>query len=104
MSCAQSVLIELLVRSGRLVSSHGLEREHDHALHANFCRPRLFDDCFCSCLRTGRRRCLKDHLRSIFAFENYDPQLIAAWFSGYYNAKRNNKIIDLETLEDNVSR
>ena len=31
------------------------------------------------------------------------PNLIAAWLSGYYNAKRNNKIIDLETLEDNVS-
>jgi HdeA/HdeB family len=32
------------------------------------------------------------------------PNLIAAWLSGYYNAKRNNKIIDLETLEYNVSR
>src|SRR5215813_6137614 len=32
------------------------------------------------------------------------PNLIAAWLSGYYNAKRNNKIIDLETLEDNVSK
>jgi HdeA/HdeB family len=32
------------------------------------------------------------------------PNLIAAWLSGYYNAKRNNKIIDLEALEDNVSK
>jgi acid stress chaperone HdeB len=32
------------------------------------------------------------------------PNLIAAWLSGYYNAKRNNKVIDLETLEDNVSK
>ena len=32
------------------------------------------------------------------------PNLLAAWMSGYYNAKRNNKIIDLETLEDNVSK
>ena len=32
------------------------------------------------------------------------PNLIAAWLSGYYNAKRNNTIIDLETLEDNVSK
>ena len=32
------------------------------------------------------------------------PNLIAAWLSGYYNAKRNNRIIDLETLEDNVSK
>jgi hypothetical protein len=30
--------------------------------------------------------------------------LIAAWLSGYYHAKRNNKIIDLDTLEDNVSK
>ena len=28
------------------------------------------------------------------------PNLIAAWLSGYYNAKRSNRIIDLETLED----
>ena len=32
------------------------------------------------------------------------PNLIAAWLSGYYNAKRNKKIIDLESLEDNVSK
>ena len=32
------------------------------------------------------------------------PNLIAAWLSGYYNAKRNNRIIDLEALEDNVSK
>jgi len=32
------------------------------------------------------------------------PNLIAAWLSGCYSAKRTNKIIDLETLEDNVSR
>jgi acid stress chaperone HdeB len=32
------------------------------------------------------------------------PNLLAAWMSGYYNAKRNNKAIDLETLEDNVSK
>jgi acid stress chaperone HdeB len=32
------------------------------------------------------------------------PNLLAAWMSGYYNAKRNNKVIDLETLEDNVSK
>ena len=32
------------------------------------------------------------------------PNLLAAWLSGYYNAKRNNKVIDLETLEDNVSK
>ena len=32
------------------------------------------------------------------------PNLIAAWLSGYYNAKRNNKIIDLDTFEDNVSK
>jgi acid stress chaperone HdeB len=32
------------------------------------------------------------------------PLYLAAWLSGYYNAKRNNRIIDLETLEDNVSK
>ena len=32
------------------------------------------------------------------------PNLLAAWMSGYYNAKRNNKVIDLGTLEDNVSK
>ena len=30
--------------------------------------------------------------------------LIAAWLSGYYHAKRNNWIIDLESFEDNVSK
>jgi acid stress chaperone HdeB len=30
--------------------------------------------------------------------------LIAAWLSGYYHAKRNNWIIDLESLEDNANK
>jgi acid stress chaperone HdeB len=30
--------------------------------------------------------------------------LIAAWLSGYYHAKRNNWIIDLESFEDNVNK
>ena len=30
--------------------------------------------------------------------------LIAAWLSGYYHAKRNNKIIDLDTFEDKASK
>jgi HdeA/HdeB family len=29
-----------------------------------------------------------------------EPRLIA-WLSGYYNAKRNNRVIDLQTLEEN---
>jgi len=29
-----------------------------------------------------------------------EPRLIAAWLSGYYNAKRNNRVIDLQTLEE----
>jgi hypothetical protein len=33
-----------------------------------------------------------------------EPRLIAAWVSGYYNAKRNNRVIDLETFEDNMSK
>jgi acid stress chaperone HdeB len=32
------------------------------------------------------------------------PNYLAAWLSGYYNAKRNNSIIDLQTLEENVSK
>jgi len=32
------------------------------------------------------------------------PRLIAAWLSGYYNAKRNNRVIDLQTLEENMSK
>ena len=29
-----------------------------------------------------------------------EPKLIAAWLSGYYNAKRNNRVIDLQALEE----
>ena len=32
------------------------------------------------------------------------PNLIAAWLSGYYNAKRNNRLLDVETFEDKVSK
>ena len=32
------------------------------------------------------------------------PNYIAAWLSGYYNAKSNNKIIDTQALQDNVSK
>jgi acid stress chaperone HdeB len=35
---------------------------------------------------------------------NRQQQLIAAWLSGYYNAKRNNTTIDLLTFDDNVSK
>jgi len=33
-----------------------------------------------------------------------EPRLIAAWRSGYYNAKRNNRVIDLQALEENMSK
>jgi acid stress chaperone HdeB len=33
-----------------------------------------------------------------------EPRLIAAWLSGYYNAKRNNRVIDLQALEENTSK
>ena len=33
-----------------------------------------------------------------------EPRLIAAWLSGYYNAKRNNRVIDLQTLEESMSK
>jgi acid stress chaperone HdeB len=33
-----------------------------------------------------------------------EPRLIAAWVSSYYNAKRNNRVIDLQTFEENLSK
>ena len=33
-----------------------------------------------------------------------EPRLIAAWLSGYYNAKRNNRVIDLQSLEESLSK
>jgi hypothetical protein len=33
-----------------------------------------------------------------------EPRLIAAWLSSYYNAKRNNRVIDLQVLEENLSK
>ena len=36
--------------------------------------------------------------------EREQPRLIAAWLSGYYNVKRNNRVIDLQTLEENMSK
>jgi hypothetical protein len=33
-----------------------------------------------------------------------EPRLIAAWLSGYYNAKRNNRAIDLQSLEERRSK
>ena len=32
------------------------------------------------------------------------PNYIAAWLSGYYNGKRNNRIIDLQQLQENVMK
>src|SRR5262249_47444956 len=32
-----------------------------------------------------------------------EPRLIAAWLSGYYNAKRDNRVLDLQTFEQNMS-
>jgi hypothetical protein len=33
-----------------------------------------------------------------------EPNLIAAWLSGYYSAKRNNPVIDLQTLDEDISK
>ena len=55
---------------------------HDHALHTHCYRTCPFFDCFYSGLRAGRRRCLKDHLRSIRTLENCGPQFnrrLAKW-------------------------
>ena len=35
---------------------------------------------------------------------NRQRDLVAAWLSGYYNAKRNKTIINLDTFEDSVSK
>jgi HdeA/HdeB family len=32
------------------------------------------------------------------------PLYLAAWLSGYYNAKRNNVMVDLQTLEENATK
>ena len=32
------------------------------------------------------------------------PRLIAAWLSGYHNAKRNNLLIDPNAMEDNLTK
>ena len=32
------------------------------------------------------------------------PSLIAAWLSGYYNAKQNIQVIDTQALQDNMSK
>jgi hypothetical protein len=32
------------------------------------------------------------------------PKLIAAWLSGYYNGKRNNTVIDLQNMQENVNK
>ena len=32
------------------------------------------------------------------------PRVMAAWFSGYYNGKRDNLIIDKQSFESNLSR
>jgi hypothetical protein len=32
------------------------------------------------------------------------PLHLAAWLSGYYNAKRNNRIVDLQALEENMTK
>jgi hypothetical protein len=32
------------------------------------------------------------------------PLYLAAWLSGYYNAKRNNLMVDLQTLEENATK
>jgi hypothetical protein len=32
------------------------------------------------------------------------PRIIAAWLSGYYNAKQNNEIIETQGLQDNINK
>ena len=37
-------------------------------------------------------------------FKITDPKNIALWLSGYYNAKRNNTVIDPQALEQNTDK
>ena len=32
------------------------------------------------------------------------PNLVAAWFSGYYSAKQNNNLIDMQDLQEKVGK
>ena len=32
------------------------------------------------------------------------PRLVAAWLSGFYNGRRNNRTIDLQSFEENLSK
>ena len=61
------------------------------------------------------RKCVRVALVTIFAFAaspsghaqvTVDVTKVncAAWLSGYYNAKRNNRMIDLQTFEENMSK
>ena len=34
----------------------------------------------------------------------FTPLYLAAWISGYYNAKRNNRILDLQAFEENMNK
>jgi hypothetical protein len=47
---------------------------------------------------------LKSSQKAFVHHKISEPRLIAAWLSGYYNAKRNNRVIDLQTLEENMSK
>jgi hypothetical protein len=69
-------------------------------------RNRFFFDCFCPGLDSsaGRRDVSKINCDQFVHAKIATPLYLAAWLSGYYNAKRNNRIIDLETLEDSVSK
>ena len=35
---------------------------------------------------------------------NFVPLYVAAWISGYYHAKRNNRTLDLEAFEENMNK
>src|SRR5262245_2824546 len=76
---------------------------------ATFCRPRSRRACATgkATSRTNRSARNRAELLGCDQFlrrKISEPRLIAAWLSGYYNAKRNNRVIDLQTFEENMSK
>jgi hypothetical protein len=46
----------------------------------------------------------KDNCDQFVHHKISEPRLIAAWLSGYYNAKRNNRELDLQSFEEHMTK
>ena len=106
--------VPVVARSYRLLaldlvglSSHGLAEEHAHALHAHCCRTCPFFDCFCTAPAQAQ---VKLDATKITCGEfvarpgKFIPRYVAAWISGYYHAKHNNRTLDLQAFEENMNK